>query len=192
MYKGCQLCEIIISEAHSLLAHLGASKTTTYLKDHVWWSHMVNEVKMYCESCETCTRSKPSNQKPFGLLNLIDVPTYPWESIGIDFISPLPESKNRDGSYKSINVIIDLLTAMVHLVPSCVDYKSSQVAELVFAEVYKHHWLPLNIVSDQDSLFTANVWRELHNLIGVKLNLSSAYHLQSDGATERANMLGTG
>jgi hypothetical protein len=57
-YKGHQLCEIIISEAHSLLAHLGTSKTTTYLKDHIWWSGMVSEIKTYCESCETCARSK--------------------------------------------------------------------------------------------------------------------------------------
>jgi hypothetical protein len=187
LYKGRALREIIISEAHSLLAHLGSLKTLTYLKDHVWWKSMAEDVKRYCESCTTCARSKPTNQKPFGLLNPLEVPTYPWESIGIDFVGPLPESKDRDGKYNAITVVIDLLTAMVHLIPSCINYKAAQVAELVFAEIYKHHSLPRSIVSDRDVLFTSNFWKHLHSLIGVKLNMSSAYHPQSDGATERAN-----
>jgi hypothetical protein len=187
MLHGCTLCEIIISEAHSLLAHLGASKMVTYLKDHIWWPKMTQDVMSFCTSCETCARSKPSNQKPYGLLNPLDIPTYLWEAIGIDFIGPLPESKDRDGSYNSITMVIDLLTAMVHLIPSRIDYTSLQVAELAFAEVYKHHVLPLSIVSDWDSLFMANFWQELHKLIRVDIQMSTAYHLQTDRAMEWAN-----
>lgn len=93
----------------------------------------------------------------------------------------------RNAFYDSITVIIDLLTAMVHLVPSRTTYGSVDVAELIFAEVYKHHGLPRRIVSDRDPLFTARFWQKLHELIGTKLNMSSAYHPQSDGSTERAN-----
>lgn len=82
---GRSLREIIISEGHSLLAHLGSAKTRAYLRDHVWW--------------------KTSNQKPYGLLNPLDVPSYPWESIGIDFIGPL-------------------LSGMVHLIPSRTNYRA--------------------------------------------------------------------
>jgi hypothetical protein len=146
--NGHTLREILISESHSLLAHLAASKTYHYLRDHVWWKTMNQDVQKYCESCVTCKRSKPSNQKPYGLLNPLDVPSYPWESIGIDFLGPLPESSDRDGSYNSITVVIDLLTAMVHLIPSRTDYTAPEIAELIFAEVYKHHGLPKNIISD--------------------------------------------
>ena len=45
--------EIVISEAHSLLAHLGANKTLNYLRDHVWWKEMVTNTKAYCETCTT-------------------------------------------------------------------------------------------------------------------------------------------
>ena len=79
---------------------------------------MIQDVEDFCKSCMTCKRSKPSNQKPYGLLNPLPVPSLPWEAIGIDFVGPLPESQNRDGSFDSITVIIDLLTSMVHLVPS--------------------------------------------------------------------------
>jgi hypothetical protein len=118
MIRGRSAREIVISEAHSMLAHLGASKTVDYLRDHAWWRDMVSDVRAFCETCHTCKISKPSNQKPYGLLNPLSVPSYPWESIGMDFVGPLPESGNRDGLFDSITVIICLLTSMVHLVPS--------------------------------------------------------------------------
>ncbi len=187
LIQGRNAREIIISEAHSMLAHLGASKTLDYLRDNVWWRDMVTDVKAFCETCHTCKTSKPSNQKPYGLLNPLATPSYPWESIGIDFVGPLPESRNRDGQFDSITVVICLLTAMVHLIPSRINYNASQLAELVFENIYKIHGLPQKIISDRDVLFTSTFWSRLHRLIGTKLRLSSAYHPQSDGSTERAN-----
>ena len=187
LIQGRSAREMIISEAHSLLAHLGASKTLDYLRDNVWWRDMVTDVKAFCETCNTCKMSKPSNQKPYGLLNPLAVPSYPWESIGIDFVGPLPESRNRDGQFDSITVVICLLTAMVHLIPSRINYNATQLAELVFENVYKLHGLPQRIISDRDVLFTSTFWTRLHRLIGTRLRLSSAYHPQSDGSTERAN-----
>ena len=63
----------------------------------------------------------------------------------------------------------------------------SQLAKLMFEHVYKLHGLPWNIISDRDVLFTSTFWKQLHRLIGIKLRLSSAYHPQLDGSTERAN-----
>jgi len=185
--KGRSAREIVISEAHSMLAHLGASKTLDYLRDQVWWRDMVSDTKSFCETCVVCKRSKPSNQKPYGLLNPLSIPSYPWESIGVDFVGPLPESSNRDGSFDSITVVICLLTAMVHLIPSRTNYNARQLAELMFEEVYKLHGLPKNIISDRDVLFTSVFWDKLHKLLGTKLRMSSAYHPQTDGSTERAN-----
>jgi len=96
--------------------------------------------------------SKPSNQKSLGLLRTLEVPTYPWQAIGIDFVGPLPGSRNRHGEFDSICVIIDHLTSMVHLVPSRTTHKAKQVAEIIFDVVYKLHGLPERIISDRDSL----------------------------------------
>ncbi|CAA7268534.1 unnamed protein product [Cyclocybe aegerita] len=148
---------------------------------------MSPDIEKYCETCRTCKHSKDNNHKPYGLLNPLDIPGQPWDSIGIDFVGPLPESSNRDGSFDSITVIIDLFSGLVHLVPSRTTYTAKDIAELIFSEVYKHHGLPRSIVSDRDTLFTSHFWEELHKLIGTKLNMSSAYHPESDGATERAN-----
>src|SRR5262245_34458123 len=162
-------------------------KTLVYLRNHVWWKHMSNDVHKYCESCIVCRRSKPNNQKPYGLLNPLPVPVRPWEAIGIDFVGPLPVSKNRNGDFDTITVIIDLLTAMVHLVPSRQDFRAKDIADLIFDHVYKLHGLPKAIISDRDSLFTSTFWKHLHKLMGVELKMSSAYHPETDGSTERAN-----
>ena len=107
-----------------MLAHLGARKTLTYLRDHVWWKPMSSDVHSYCESCIICARSKPMNHKPYGKLNPLPVPTQPWEVIGIDFVGPFPESKNRDATYTNLTVIIDHLTGMVRLIPSRINYNA--------------------------------------------------------------------
>jgi hypothetical protein len=99
-YNGRNIREIVISEAHSILAHLGPRKTADYLRDHCWWKTMISDIQSFCDSCITCKHSKPSNQKPYGLLNPFHVPAEPWESISVDFVGPLPESKDRNALYE--------------------------------------------------------------------------------------------
>ena len=148
---------------------------------------MSEDVQHFCKTCVTCKRRKPDNQKPYGLLNPLAVPTDMWEVIGIDFVGLLPESDDCDGLYNAITTVIDLLTRMVHLIPSRINYNANQVAELVFSEVYCLHGLPKRIISDRDVLFTSRFWQRLNQLIGVKTHMSTAYHPESDGATECVN-----
>ena len=185
--NGRNVREVLISQGHSILAHLSDEKTVTYMRDQVWWKTMVKDVSDYCRSCQVCAVSKPQSGKPHGKLKTMPVPTYPWQYIGVDFVGPLPESSNRDGAFDMICVIIDQLTSMVHLVPSRQTYRATDVAELMFENVYKLHGLPERIVSDRDSLFTSKFWKRLHHLLGTELRMSSAFHPQTDGTTERAN-----
>ncbi|KAJ3473941.1 hypothetical protein NLI96_g12741 [Meripilus lineatus] len=179
--------EMIIEQGHSILAHLGTKKTLDYLKEEVWWKSMVDDITAYCKSCGICAMSKSNTQQPMGLLKTLQVPRRPWQYIGIDFVGPLPASSNRLGSFDMICMVIDLLTSMVHLTPTVQTYGASQMAEVVFENVYKLHGLPERIISDRDTLFTSTFWRRLHELLRTELRLSSSYHPQTDGATERAN-----
>jgi len=159
---GRKIREILIKHAHSLLAHLGSAKTLSYLRESVWWPRMVHDVKFFCASCSVCTVSKSNTQKPLDHLKPLSIPSRPWQSIGIDFVGPLPESRNRDSSFDMICTVIDHLTSMVLLIPCRQDYNAKDTAELVFDEVYKKHGLPEIIVSDRDSLFTSQFWERLH------------------------------
>ena len=185
--NGQNIRELLIRQGHSVLAHLSSEKTATYLRDQIWWKSIVSDVDKYCRSCQVCATSKPQGGKPQGKLKTMPVPTRPWQFIGMDFVGPLPESSNRTGDYDMICVIIDLLTSMVHLVPSRQTYRASDIAELIFDSVYKLHGLPERIISDRDSLFTSKFWKRLHRLLNTELRMSSAFHPQTDGATERAN-----
>ena len=185
--NGQSVRELLIRQGHSILAHLGAEKTVTYLREQVWWQTMVSDIEKYCKSCHTCAISKPMGGEPRGKLKTMPVPTRPWQYVGIDFVGPLPESTNRTGSYDMICVIIDILSSMVHIVPSKQTYRASDIAELLFDSIYKLHGIPERIISDRDSLFTSKFWRRLHRLLNTELCMSSAFHPQTDGATERAN-----
>ena len=148
---------------------------------------MIADINSYCDSCHTCKISKPNNQKLFGLLHPLLVPSRPWESISMDFVRPFPESKSCLGPFNMICTVICLLTGIVHIIPSKQTYRAREIAEIVFENVYKLHGLPNYIVSNQDSLFTSTFWKRLHNLISIKLKLLSVYYLQTNGSTERMN-----
>lgn len=147
--------QIVISHAHSILAHLGHRKTLAYLQNELWWKYMVADVKSYCSSCSVCATSKIETSQPFGLLRPLPIPTRPWQSIGIDFVGLLPESSNRYESFDMIYAVIDHLTSMVHLIPTKQTYRACDIAEVVFDHVYELHGLPERIISDRDTLFTS-------------------------------------
>ena len=101
----------------------------------------------------------------------------------MDFLGPLPKSNN----FNYLLVIIDQLTSQVHLVPTTTTVTAKGVVWIVLKEVVRLHGIPESIMSDRDARFTSIFWRELQKLMGTKLLMSTAFHLQMDGATERAN-----
>ena len=101
----------------------------------------------------------------------------------MDFLGPLPKSNN----FNYLWVIIDRLTSQVHLVPTTTTVTAKGVAWIVLKEVVRLHGIPESIVSNRDTQFTSIFWKELQKLMGTKLLMSTAFHSQIDGATERAN-----
>ena len=89
----------------------------------------------------------PSNHKPTGLLKSLPVPTRPWESVGIDFVGPLPLS---DG-YDYLMVVIDRFSSMVHLAPTTTKSTAKDIAWIYLDKIVKHHGFPESIVSDRDT-----------------------------------------
>lgn len=164
--------------------HPGRERTKELVSRCFWWPAWSKDVEDYVANCDSCQRNKPRNTKPTGLLQPLPIPTEPWESMAMDFITKLPSTS--DG-YDSIAVMVDRLTKMVHLVPTTTTVTAEGVADLLCSHVIKHHGLPQSIISDRDSKFTANFWRQLMKLLGTKHRLSTAYHPQTDGQTERMN-----
>ena len=176
------LTEVVVEHAHQTLGHMGAQKTEEYIRRWFWWPRIGFEVRRYCESCGTCQTTKSNTQPPRGLLHSMPTPTRPWGSIGMDFVGPFPPSHG----FNYLWVVICRLTSMVHLTPIKTTTKASELAWIFVREVVRLHGLPDSIVSDRDSKFTSKFWTEVHRVLGVKLLMSTSFHPQTDGASERA------
>ena len=183
-HKSQKLAEIIIDQAHHTIGHAGSERTNKYIHKFYWWSTLSKDVSKFCETCGTCQATKPSTQRPPGLLHPLPVPSRPWESIGMDFIGPLPPSPE---GYNFIWVIIDQFSSMVHLIALKTSATATELAERYLREVVRLHGIACSIVSDRDPRFTSVFWTEAHRLLGTKLMMSTSFHPQTDGATERAN-----
>jgi hypothetical protein len=171
----------ILTQAHSIVGHMGDKRTLSYAQRWYWWPQMAKSTEAFCKTCESCQRSKGPTKKPSGKLHPLPIPTKPWDSIGMDFVGPFPESKGYDYLW----VVICRMTSMVHLIPVTTKVTANELSWIYLREVVRLHGLPKSIVSDRDSKFTARWWRELHRLLGAKLLMSTSYHPQTDGQTER-------
>ncbi|KAI3786449.1 hypothetical protein L1987_40139 [Smallanthus sonchifolius] len=100
----------------------------------------------------------------------------------MDFITKLPHTLS---GYDSIWVIIDRLTKFAHFLPIREDYRVEKLARIYIDEIMSRHGIPLNIISDRDARFTSRFWQSLKTALGTRLDLSTAYHPQTDGQTER-------
>jgi len=181
--KDYSLTATVIDQAHRVLGHFGPTRTAEYIRRWYWWPRLGQEVEKFCMTCGPCHTSKSSNKKPVGLLHPLPIPSRPWGSIGMDFVGPFPNSKGYDYLW----VIICRLTSMVHLVPIKTTTKASELAWIYVEQIVKIHGLPESIVSDRDSKFTSKFWTEVHRILGTKLLMSTSFHPETDGATERAN-----
>ncbi|KAF8752795.1 hypothetical protein RHS01_07224 [Rhizoctonia solani] len=176
---------LLISHAHSMVSHLGYKKTYAYMRESLYWKGMANDTKRFCNACVSCASSKTSTQKPYGLLKPLPIPKYPWAQVGVDFFGPLPESTTLLGTFDMICAVIDHLTCMTHLIPTRSDYTARDMAEVFHANVFRLHGIPEIIISDRDKLFTSIFWQTFYSLTGTEIRLSSAFHPQTDGMTER-------
>jgi hypothetical protein len=102
----------------------------------------------------------------------------------MDFIMELPLTKN---GHTAILVFVDRLTKMVHLVPTTTDVSAEGTAKLYVDNVFRHHGLQDEFVSDRDVRFTSRFWQQVLSLVGTRQSMSTAFHPQSDGQTERVN-----
>nr|GEU74522.1 hypothetical protein [Tanacetum cinerariifolium] len=102
--------------------------------------------------------------------------------ISIDFVTKLPKTSNR---HDTIWVIVNRLTKYAHFLPMREDYTMDRLARLYLNEVVARHGVPISIISDRDSRFTSMFWQSMQEALGTRLDMSTAYHPQTDGQSER-------
>ncbi|KAJ9557796.1 LOW QUALITY PROTEIN: hypothetical protein OSB04_012410 [Centaurea solstitialis] len=178
-----QLRKMIRDEAHQskYSIHPGSDKMYKGLKEHYWWPGMKRDIATYVSKCLTCAKVKAEHQKPSGLLQQPEIPEWKWEQISMDFVTKLPKTKK---GHDTIWVIVDRLTKSAHFLPIKETYSIDKLARLYVDEVVMRHGVPISIISDRDSRFTSRFWQSLQATLGTRVDLSTAYHPQTDGTIQ--------
>ena len=96
----------------------------------------------------------------------------------MDFITKLPKTP---GGYDTIWVIVDRLTKSAHFLPIKKTEKMKKLTQAYLKEVVSRHGVPISIISYHDSRFTSSFWQTLQRALGTQLDMSTAYHPQTDG-----------
>ncbi|GJW20216.1 putative reverse transcriptase domain-containing protein [Tanacetum coccineum] len=154
---------LIMDEAHKskYSVHPGADKMYYDLRDRYWYLRMKKDLVEYVSKCLTCLKVKAEHQRSSGLLQQPEIPVWKWEGIAMDFVTKLPRTSSGH----------DIIW----------DYKMDR---LYLNEIVTKHGVPISIISDRDSRFTSRFWQTMQEALGSCLDMSMAYHPQTDGQSE--------
>lgn len=178
----------LIKESHDPPAcgHPGRDRTLEIVKRQFYWPGMKDEIARYIRNCHACQRSKAPRDQYNGLLQPLPIPEQRWQDISMDFVTGLPSSDN----FNAICTLVDRLTKERHYAPCIATDKGTSAeatVDILLNYVFRTHGLPNSITSDRGPQFVSLVWTALCKRLQIKANLSTAFHPETDGQTERAN-----
>lgn len=189
LFKGLRLCVPecslrlqIIRELHNE-GHVGRDRTLQLVTESYFWPSLRRDVERFVERCHICHQAKGKTSNA-GLYLPLPIPTQPWTDLSMDFVLGLPRTQR---GHDSIFVVVDRFSKMAHFIPCKKTTDVVTLATLFFHEIYRLHGLPQSIVSDRETRFLGHFWRSLWKLLRTSLDMSSAYHPQTDGQTEVTN-----
>ena len=174
----------LVSEMHNspLTGHPGRTVTYNILSRNYFWPGMSNTIRTFLKNCDVCGRTKSWRELKQGFLKPLPLPEQIWKEISMDFIVGLPESNGCT----NLMVVTDRLSKGTILIP-LKDIDAESTADAFIERVVAYHFLPNAIVSDRGSQFVGDFWATLCKKLRISRRLSTAFHPQTDGSTERMN-----
>jgi len=177
--------EEILKQNHDLadMGHPEQHRMLEVIKRTYWWPGLKEDIKKYVQGCFKCQQNKVQHQKKAGELHPLEILEGPWQDISINIIGPLPRSNGID----AIVVIVDRFTKMIRLKATTTNISSEGIVKIYRDEIWKLHGISRKILSNRGPQFTSKFMEELTKALGIKKQLSTAYHPQTDRQTERIN-----
>ena len=174
----------LIQQIHDtrLTGHPGREGTAALMARQFFWPNMLRDIRRFVRNCDICGRMKAWRERKQGFLKPLPIPDRLWREISVDFITGLPESEG----YTNLMVITDRLSKGILLELMRIT-EAKDVARVFLRTFYRQHGLPAAITSDRGPQFVSALWKRICQLLGIVRRLSTAYHPETDGATERMN-----
>nr|GFA98637.1 putative reverse transcriptase domain-containing protein [Tanacetum cinerariifolium] len=162
--------------------HSGSEKMDQDIKKLYWWPNMKADIATNVSNCLTCAKVKAEHQRPSGLLVPPKIPKWKWDNITMDFVTKLPKSSQ---GYDTIWVIVDRLTKSAIFKPMRETDPLDKLARMYLKEAVTKHGIPISIICDRGPRFSSNFWKSLQKALGTSLDMSTTYHPETDGQSER-------
>jgi hypothetical protein len=171
--------------------HVRVTKIVKLISRYCFWKSLIKNVKSYIGNCAICQRTKARTHRHYGLLGALLAAIRSFKEISMDFITGLPGSISAGSNKRcdALLVVVDRFIKYALFVPMIKTLTSSALADLLLARVFSEKGLPKGIISDRGSIFISHFWKEFCYHLAVKRRLSTAWHLQTDGQTERINQI---
>ena len=187
MYVPPETRQSLVAALHEspTLGHAGRFHTKTFVERDFWWPGLSTFVNNFVAGCATCQQNKVNTHPTVPPLHPIPSKTLlPFKQLSVDLVTDLPKS----GGFDSLMVVVDHgLSKGVILIPCTKAIDAAGVALLFFDHVFKRFGLHDTLISDRGPQFASAFAQELARLLHYDVRLSTAYHPQTDGQTERTN-----
>ncbi len=175
----------VIAQLHDHITarHPGVKKTKELILWEYWWPKMKKDIEAYIWACEMCQWTKLSMQAKAAPLHPNTIPSWPWTHISVDMITGLPESNG----YDPIIMIVDWFSKEIIPVACSTELLSEGWERILCDEVYAKHRMPQVVISVRGTQFVSKFMKDLYDLLQIKSNVFTAFHLQTNGQTECVN-----
>ena len=179
------LVKDVLTIEHTHQSHHGTERTFHRANSTWYIKRLSKHVESFIKHCPECIKFNTKRHKPYGNLQPIDSPAVPFHTISIDFILALPVS--REG-FDAVLTVTEKFSKRITLIPGKSTWTAKDWANALIERLWIADWgTPKVILSDRDRKFLSAFWKEIFDRLGVALIYSTAYHPQTDGASERTN-----
>ncbi|MBW0499257.1 hypothetical protein O181_038972 [Austropuccinia psidii MF-1] len=176
---------LILQECHDYpyVGHISEDRNKERIASTAWWLKWEQAFGEYINTFEEFQKANRKHWKKYGLLQQIEEPKHPWETINMNWVTGLvPGGKENFNSYL---IIVDSLSKSMRCLPFPKEDTAMDTALLFWNNIISTCRVPKIIISGRDPKFTSEIWTKLYDMLGTKLAFSTAYHPQTDGLVER-------
>ncbi|MBW0579526.1 hypothetical protein O181_119241 [Austropuccinia psidii MF-1] len=165
------------------MGHMSEDRTKERVASTAWWPRWEQELSEDINTCERWQKVNRKHGKKYGLIQHIEKPKHPWETINMDWVTGLvPGGKEN---FNACLIIAHRFIKSMRCLPCHKEDTAMDNALLFWNNIISTCRVPRIIISDRDPNFTSEFWTNLYDILGNKLTFSTAYHPQKDGLAER-------